>query len=76
MKKGARINEWDAAEELTKYRKEGKYFRGVRSDAMSRLLLEYLANLQFLTFGCPQLAYDNISATNENAGEFAFQSLR
>lgn len=42
MKSGGEINEWDAAEELTKYRALGKYFNG--------------------------LAYDNISATNENAG--------
>ncbi|KAM0753126.1 Creatinase/aminopeptidase [Meredithblackwellia eburnea MCA 4105] len=43
MKKGSQILEWDAAEELTRYRKENEFFAG--------------------------LAYENISATGENAAE-------
>lgn len=66
MGKGESVSEWDAAEELTRYRAMGEHFAGVRF-AHSGCAEETLIIRE-------QLAYENISATGKNAGASRLRS--
>lgn len=64
MGKGKSISESDAAEELTRYRAMSEHFAGVTFRSLG---FGWGRADRFLE----QLAYENISATGENAGAFS-----
>ncbi|KAK4057144.1 hypothetical protein OIO90_001639 [Microbotryomycetes sp. JL221] len=59
IQKGDKVSEWEAAEQLTKYREQGQHFAGVRTWVSS--------STSKTDVGVLQLAYENISATGGNA---------